>query len=89
MCHILCHIQSMPTINLRELRDTRQLVKWLDAGEVVELKKRDRVVAKIVPESPRIQPVKMPDFAARRRAIFGDRTINAVEMLIEDREDRF
>ena len=79
----------MPTINLRELRDTRQLVKWLDAGEVVELKKRDRVVAKIVPESPRIQPVKMPDFAARRRAIFGDRTINAVEMLIEDREDRF
>ena len=89
MCHILCHIQSMPTINLRELRDTRQLVKWLDAGEVVELKKRDRVVAKIVPESPRIEPVKMPDFAARRRAIFGDRTINAVEMLIEDREDRF
>ena len=89
MCHILCHIQSMPTINLRELRDTRQLVKWLDAGEVVELKKRDRVVAKIVPESPRIQPVKMPDFAARHRAIFGDRTINAVEMLIEDREDRF
>ena len=79
----------MPTINLRELRDTRQLVKWLDAGEIVELRKRDRVVARIVPESPRIQPVKMPDFAARRRAIFGDRTINAVEMLIEDREDRF
>jgi antitoxin (DNA-binding transcriptional repressor) of toxin-antitoxin stability system len=79
----------MPTINLRELRDTRQLVKWLDAGEIVELRKRDRVVARIVPESPRIEPVKMPDFAARRRAIFGDRTINAVEMLIEDREDRF
>lgn len=30
-----------------------------------------------------------PDFAARLRAIFGDRVLPAVEMLIADREDRF
>jgi len=46
-------------------------------------------VARIVPERPRPQSVEWPDFAARRRAIFGDRVIPAVEMLIEDREDRF
>ena len=79
----------MPSINTRQLRDTRQLFIWLEAGEVVELRKRNRVVARIVPESPRIEPVKMPDFAARRRAIFGDRVFTIVEDLIADREDRF
>jgi antitoxin (DNA-binding transcriptional repressor) of toxin-antitoxin stability system len=79
----------MPSVNVRQLRDSRQLFKWLEAGEVVELKKRNRVVARIVPESPRVQPVVWPDFEARARKIFGDRMIPAVEMLIEDREDRF
>lgn len=79
----------MPSVNVRQLRDSRQLFKWLDAGEVVELKKRNRVVARIVPESPRIQPTEWPDFAARLKRNFGDRMIPAVEMLIEDREDRF
>jgi len=33
--------------------------------------------------------VEWPDFAARRRAIFGDRVVPIVEDLINDREDRF
>src|ERR1035438_1764591 len=89
MCHIMCHILFMPSVNVRQLRDSRQLFKWLDAGEVVELKKRNRVVARIVPESPKVQPVEWPDFAARRRAIFGDRVIPAVEILIEERNSRY
>jgi antitoxin (DNA-binding transcriptional repressor) of toxin-antitoxin stability system len=72
------------SVNLRQLRDTRQLVTWLEAGEVVELRKRNRVVARIVPESP--TAIKMPDFAARRRAIFGDRVLTPVADLIEERE---
>jgi antitoxin (DNA-binding transcriptional repressor) of toxin-antitoxin stability system len=79
----------MPSINTRQLRDTRQLFIWLEAGEVVELRKRNRVVARIVPESPRPKPVEWPDFAARSRAIFGDRVFPIVEDLIRDREDRF
>jgi antitoxin (DNA-binding transcriptional repressor) of toxin-antitoxin stability system len=79
----------MPTVNLRQLRNTRQLLSWLEAGEVVELRKRNKVVARIVPESPRIQPVEWPDFAARRLAIFGDRMIPAVEILIEERNSRY
>ena len=82
MCHIMCHIIFMPSVNVRQLRDSRQLFKWLDAGEVVELKKRNRVVARIVPESPKLHPVEWPDFAARRRAIFGDRVFPIVEDLI-------
>jgi antitoxin (DNA-binding transcriptional repressor) of toxin-antitoxin stability system len=78
----------MPSVNLRQLRDTRQLIAWLDAGEVVELRKRNRVVARIVPESPQTKPVVWPDFAARRRAIFGDRVIPIVADLIEERNSR-
>jgi antitoxin (DNA-binding transcriptional repressor) of toxin-antitoxin stability system len=76
----------MPSVNVRQLRDSRQLFKWLDAGEVVELKKRNRVVARIVPESPRIQPVEWPDFAARLKKQFGDRVLTPVADLIADRE---
>lgn len=86
MCHKLRHIQTMPSVNLRQLRDTRQLLIWLEAGEVVELRKRDRVVARIVPESPRPSPAEWPDFAARRRAIFGDKVRTPVADLIEERE---
>jgi antitoxin (DNA-binding transcriptional repressor) of toxin-antitoxin stability system len=77
----------MPSVNLRQLRDTRQLLSWLEAGEVVELRKRNVVVARIVPESPRPQSVQWPDAAARRRRIFGDRVLTPVADLIEEREN--
>ena len=76
----------MPSINLRQLRDTRQLKIWLQAGETVELRERNRVLGRIVPEKPVTQPVEWPDFAARRKQIFGDRVLPAVEILIEERE---
>jgi antitoxin (DNA-binding transcriptional repressor) of toxin-antitoxin stability system len=79
----------MPSVNLRQLRDTRQLLVWLEAGEVVELRKRNSIVARIVPESPRTKPVEWPDFAARLKRNFGDRVIPAVEILIEERESRY
>jgi antitoxin (DNA-binding transcriptional repressor) of toxin-antitoxin stability system len=79
----------MPSVNLRQLRDTRQLLVWLEAGEGVELQKRNRIVARIVPESPRTKPVEWPDFAARLKRNFGDRVIPAVEILIEERESRY
>jgi antitoxin (DNA-binding transcriptional repressor) of toxin-antitoxin stability system len=79
----------MPSVNFRQLRDTRQLLIWLQAGEVVELRKRNRVVARIVPENPRIQPVEWPAFEARLKRNFGDRTIPAVDILIEERNSRY
>ncbi len=88
MWHEMCHILSMPSINLRQLRDTRQLKAWLKAGETVELRERNCVLARIVPESPRLKPAEWPDFAARRRDLFGDRVFPIVEDLIRDREDR-
>lgn len=82
----MCHIAYMPSVNARQLRDTRQLFKWLDAGEVVELKRRNSVVARIVPESPRLRPVEWPDFEARLKRNYGDRILPGADLLIEERE---
>jgi antitoxin (DNA-binding transcriptional repressor) of toxin-antitoxin stability system len=76
----------MPSVNLRELRNTRQLKAWLKAGETVELRERNTVLARIFPEKAALQPIEWPDAAARRKRIFGDRVIPAVEMLLEERE---
>jgi antitoxin (DNA-binding transcriptional repressor) of toxin-antitoxin stability system len=79
MWHIMCHIWAMPSINLRQLRDTRRLKELLRAGKTVELRERDRVIGRIVPERPKPEQVEWPDFEARAKAIFGDRVFpNAV-----------
>jgi len=80
----------MQSITLRQLRDTRKVKAWLRAGVHIEVRERNEVLGDLVPRTPpALGPVEWPDFEARARAIFGDRMIPAVEMLIEDREDRF
>lgn len=85
----MCHNDPMPSINLRQLRDTRQLKAWLKAGETVELRERDEVLGEIHPARPKTAPEEWPDFAARLKEIWGDRIINTKEVLDEIREDRF
>jgi len=46
---IMCHIIIMPSVNMRQLRDTRRLKAWLRSGKTVELRERDRPIARIVP----------------------------------------
>ena len=76
----------MPSVNMRQLRDTRRLKAWLRAGKTVELRDRDKPIARIVPETKQEErPVKWPDFAARRKKIFGDRVFTIVDDLIKDR----
>jgi hypothetical protein len=43
-------------------------------------------VGRIIPESPRIQPIDWPDFEARLKEHFGDRVLTPVADLIADRE---
>jgi antitoxin (DNA-binding transcriptional repressor) of toxin-antitoxin stability system len=81
----MCHITEMPSVNIRQLRDTKRLKAWLRAGKTVELRERDKLIAKIVPETPEKSPAKWPDFEARAKEIFGDRVLNAVDDFIKDR----
>jgi antitoxin (DNA-binding transcriptional repressor) of toxin-antitoxin stability system len=73
----------MPSVNMRQLRDTRRLKAWLRAGKTVELRERDRLIARIVPEREEKPAAKLPDFEARRKAMFGDRIFPNV--ILEDR----
>jgi antitoxin (DNA-binding transcriptional repressor) of toxin-antitoxin stability system len=79
----------MPSVNLRQLRDTRQLKAWLEAGKTVELRERNRVLGRIVPEKPAGGRREWPNFEERLKRIYGDRFIPAVEELIEERESRY
>jgi antitoxin (DNA-binding transcriptional repressor) of toxin-antitoxin stability system len=83
--HITCHIVDMPSVNIRQLRDTRRLKAWLRAGKTVELRERDQVIAHIVPEKQQQAAVQWPDFAARAKAILGDRILPGADIVIEER----
>jgi hypothetical protein len=76
---------SMPKINLRELRDTRQLRAWLRSGKTVELHERNRLLAWIVPEPAQAEPTQWPDFAGRAKKLFGERCLPGADLLIEER----
>jgi antitoxin (DNA-binding transcriptional repressor) of toxin-antitoxin stability system len=74
----------MPSVNMRQLRDTKRLKAWLRAGKIVELRERDKLIAKIVPENGSSRKtVQWPDFEARARAILGERVLPNV--VLEDR----
>src|SRR5437762_11898044 len=46
---------------------------WLRAGKTVALRDRNKIIARIVPAAHREgTKVELPDFAARRKKIFGD-----------------
>jgi len=76
----------VPSVNIRELRDTRRLKAWLRSGKTVELRDRREVIARIVPAAQaHTGPEHWPDFAGRRQRIFGKRILPGADLLIEER----
>jgi len=90
MWHIMCHIYAMQSITLRQLRDTKQVKKWLRSGVHIEVRERSEVLGDLVPRTPSKPDrtkIEWPDFEARAKAIFGDRVTTIVDDLIRDREE--
>jgi hypothetical protein len=77
----------MPVLNMRGLRDTKKLKTLLRQGKSIELRDRDRVIGRIVPETEAAKEPVWPDFAARLKERFGDRVLTPVDDLIKDRDD--
>ncbi len=76
----------MPSVNIRQLRDTKKLRAWLRSGKTVELREHNKLIARIVPEKEYSEgPVKWPDFAARAKKLFGDRILPGADIVIEER----
>jgi antitoxin (DNA-binding transcriptional repressor) of toxin-antitoxin stability system len=75
----------MPNVNIRQVRNTRKLKAWLRAGKTVELRERDKVIARIVPAAQQEAAEELPDFAARRENIFGNHVLSGADLVIEER----
>ena len=72
----------MKTVTVRDLRNSFSMLEaWLSEGEDICIEKRGRPIGLLTAWRPeaRAQPA-MPDFAARRRAIWGDRLFTAAEV---------
>ncbi len=65
-----------------------EVLSWVEGGEEVQVLRRNKVVARLLPPGPEASP--SPDFVARARAVWGDKaqgtTLSAI--LSESREDR-
>ena len=79
----------MKTATIRQVRhDLGTVLAWVAEGEEVTVLNRTRPVARICP--PRAQTpakFKMPDFAARAKAIFGDKRTHLVNIVLQEREE--
>ena len=65
---------------------------WLEEGEEVQITMRRRVVARLVPDRPKAAAkVKMPDFAARLKAIHGKKVVGAAEAesILDENKGRY
>ncbi len=79
------HAKSVMFVDIREFRAASRLNLWLRSGKTVELRDRNRVIARIVPATAPRTPRQLPDFAAIRHEIFGNRIVPGADLLIEER----
>jgi antitoxin (DNA-binding transcriptional repressor) of toxin-antitoxin stability system len=75
----------MPSVNIRQLRNTRRLKAWLRAGETIELRERDRIIARIVPAKQEPLPVEWRDFSSRAKKVLGSRVLPGADIVVEER----
>ena len=81
----------MAKATIRDLRYHFDRVEaQLERGESIEITRRGRVVARLMPPDHSGKPPKRPDFLKRMKETFGDRVFPSVmEILDETRKDRF
>jgi prevent-host-death family protein len=84
-------MSNMKKATIREVQhNLSKVLELVEDGEEVQVTRRNRIVAKIVPANHGAQKPKWPDFAARAEAIWGKRPKGkpASAILTEDREER-
>jgi antitoxin (DNA-binding transcriptional repressor) of toxin-antitoxin stability system len=77
----------MKKASVRDLRfGFKKIERLLRQGEEIQITKRRRVIARLVPENPH-SAAQMPDFLERLRAIYGDKMLetSGAELIAQDR----
>lgn len=65
------HRFAMKTASVQQLpQQWPEILRWVAAGEEVEVTQQDKVIARVVPAVA--SPVPQPDFLARAKAIWGE-----------------
>lgn len=83
-------MHHMKTITVRDLRyQFPKVERMLREGQDIEVTKRRRVIARLVPERPAVEAA-LPDFLAQLRKIYGNKKlkVSGAELLEKER-DRF
>ncbi len=77
----------MKTANVRQLRHAfGEVMNWVAEGQQVKIVKKGKVIALLSPPpSSKPKKLKLPDFAARQKRIFGDRVLPG-NIVAEERE---
>jgi antitoxin (DNA-binding transcriptional repressor) of toxin-antitoxin stability system len=78
----------MRQASVRDLRyEFKKIERLLHQGEEIQITKRRRVIARLVPESAEAAK-EMPDFDARMRSIFGDKVlaVSGADLISADRD---
>ncbi|MGA7576331.1 MAG: hypothetical protein WBV31_06165 [Terriglobales bacterium] len=78
----------MRKASVRDLRyEFKKIERLLLQGEEIQITKRRRVIARLVPESTRVAR-EMPDFLGRMRSIFGDKVlaVSGADLISADRD---
>lgn len=79
------------SVSIRELQQNlKRVIARVERGEVVEVTRRRRPVARLAPVRPARPITGWPDLEARTRAVFGDRVIapGGSDIVVRDRVDR-
>ena len=67
-----CNLHYMKQVTVRELQQNiRSVLERVQAGEVIEVTRRRKTVARITPTSAVDEPADWPDLAARTKSVFG------------------
>lgn len=82
-------VTHMRTATVREAqRNLLEILRTVMRGEVVEITRRNRAVARLVPAAPWPRD-GLPDFLARARAVWGSALAKATSKIVEEaREER-
>jgi len=78
----------MTKASVRDLRYVfKKIERLLLQGEEIQITKRRRVIARLVPEREELAK-EIPDFRARIRAIFGDKVlaVSGADLISADRD---
>jgi antitoxin (DNA-binding transcriptional repressor) of toxin-antitoxin stability system len=72
----------MKTATVTDLRNHFAILEaWINEGEEIRIEKRGRPIAMLTPLPRRAgKTVKKPDFAARLKALWGDRVFTEAEV---------